>query len=174
MKKVILFIAASLDGYIARKDGSIDWLFADQDYGYKAFYDSISAIILGNNTYKQALTFPEFPYANKECYVFSKKEKRKNDEHVTFVNDAMDTCIASIKKKTKKNIWIVGGASIVQECLKHDLIDEFKIFIHPLIVGEGIPLFKNGLPEKRLELISIQKFSSGLVELYYKRRKEKS
>lgn len=160
----------SLDGFIARKNGAIDWLSPyenkQEDYGYKDFYKTIQIIIMGNNTYKQALSFPKFPFKGKDCFVFTKSAKRK-DENATFVNINVKKFIKQLN--TSKNIWLVGGASIVDEFLKYDLIDEFIITIIPILLGEGIPLFKGNV--KKLKLVNAKAFDTGLVQLVYKRRK---
>ena len=81
MRKVTLFIACSVDGYIAREKGGIDWLFTDNDYGYKKFYSSIDTILTGRKTYEQALGFGEWPYPGKKCYVLSRKPDNKADKN---------------------------------------------------------------------------------------------
>ncbi|MEK6828390.1 MAG: dihydrofolate reductase family protein [Nanoarchaeota archaeon] len=170
MAKVILYIAMSLDGFIARKNGGIDWLSPyenkQEDYGYKDFYKTIQTIIMGNNTYKQALSFDKFPFKGKNCFVFTKDRSRIKDKNVTFVNINVKRFIKQLKPN--KNIWVVGGASIIDEFLKHDLIDEFIITIIPILLGEGIPLFKEN--EKKLKLVNAKAFNSGLVQLVYRRR----
>lgn len=165
-RKVVLYIATSLDGYIARENGEIDWLFSDQDYGYTDFLSTVDTIILGNRTYRQALTFGEFPYKDKECYVFSKTIKGSN-EYVTFVNDDFVPFIEDLKKKAGKNIWLVGGTRTIDLFMKNKLIDEFIISIHPIILSKGIELFKEGNDELNLVLRESTNFSSGLVQLHY-------
>lgn len=165
MTKVILYIATSLDGFIARKNGDVDWLFADQDYGYSEFYKKIGIVVMGNKTYKQALSFGE-SYSGKECYVFSRKKKGKNGNAVFVSGDVRKF----VKKLKDKNIWLAGGAEIIKEFLRYDLIDDFMIFVHPILLGEGIPLFKGSFAEKKLKLVNIKRYSSGLVSLHYKRK----
>lgn len=166
--KVILYIACSLDGFIAGKNNEIDWLFSDQDYGYKAFYESIGTVIMGRKTYRLTLSFPAFSYPDKTCYVLSNTKSGQNKD-VQFTNNAKDL-IEKLKKKEKKDIWLAGGGLLIREFLEQDLIDELRIFIHPLILGEGIPLF-HPCPKTQLELINTQKYSSGLVELHYRKKR---
>ena len=168
MRKLVLFIATSLDGYIARPDGGIDWLFSDQDYGYTEFFAGVDTVIMGRKTYDLSLSFGEYPYQGTRGFVFSHTLKGQN-ENVTFIPINIAGFISELKRGSGKNIWLVGGAQIVAECVRHDLIDDFIISVHPVILGEGIPLFPPGLPERKLELRGSKHFSSGLVQLSYKR-----
>ena len=160
----------SLDGFIARKDGSVDFLEkyekGKEDYGYKKFYDSIGTIIMGNTTYKQFGHTPEFDkyYENKPIFVFSRKPKDKK-KNITFVKEN----VKKLSKKLKGNVWMLGGASIFNEFLKHDLIDEFIITVMPVILGEGISLFDKKNFEKSLKLLDVKKYDLGVVQLRYKR-----
>ncbi|MEK6982660.1 MAG: dihydrofolate reductase family protein [Candidatus Micrarchaeota archaeon] len=169
MVKIALFIACSLDGFIADLNGEIAWLFQDQDYGYSKFYESIDVLVMGNNTYKTTLTFDTFPHKDKECFVFSKKEKREKDENVTFVKNSVRKFILDMQKNGKKKIWLVGGSELIYEFLKENLIDEFIISIHPILLGRGINLFKESAIRKELKLIKAEKFETGLVQLTYKK-----
>ncbi len=174
-KNIILYIAASLDGFIARKDGSVDWLSpyekGQEDYGYNDFYKKTGTVIMGNNTYKQVSSFGEFPYRGKDCFVFTRNKDKLKDENVTFVSKGAKDFISQLNLKDNKNIWLVGGASIVDEFLKSDLIDEFIITIIPILLGDGIQLFKGRSNEKKLKLIDVKTFDPGLVQLHYKRKR---
>ena len=173
-KRIILYIAISLDGFIARKDGSVDWLSpyenGPEDYGYNEFYKKIRTVIMGNTTYKQVLSFGDFPYKGKDCFVFTKNKDNLKDENVTFISKSAKDFISQLNLREDENVWLVGGASIVDEFLKFDLIDEFIITLIPILLGEGIPLFKGKLNEKRLKLIDVKSFNSGLVQLHYTRK----
>ena len=172
---IILYIAASLDGFIARKDGSIDWLSpyekGEEDYGYNDFYKKIGTVIMGNNTYKQVLSFGEFPYKGRDCFVFTRNKDKRKDEYVTYVSKSAKDFISHLNLRDNKNIWLVGGASIIDEFLKSDLIDEFIITIIPILLGDGIPLFKGKSNEKKLKLINEKTFDSGLMQLHHKRER---
>jgi len=168
-KQIILYVASSLDGFIARTNGDVDWLFTDQDYGYSDFYEIIRTIIMGNTTYQQVLSFGEFPYSYKDCLVFSRNKNNVKDEHVTFVHEDVTEFIEQLNPGDDKKIWLVGGAMIIAEFLKNDLIDEFIISIHPVLLGNGIPLFKEISGEKKLKFIDVRTFNSGLVQVYYTR-----
>ena len=124
---------------------------------------------MGNTTYKQVLTFGEFPYRGKDCFVFTRNKEKRKDENVTFVSKNAKDFVSQLSEN--KNIWLVGGASIIDEFLKFDLIDEFIITIIPILLGEGIPLFKERSNETKLKLIDVKTFDPGLVQLYYKRKR---
>jgi dihydrofolate reductase len=166
MRKLILFIASSLDGYIARSSGAVDWLFTDQDYGYTNFLASIDTVLIGRKTYDQLLTFGEYPYVGKKSFVFSRQSNAGN-ENVDFINRELIGFIESLKMTNGKNIWLVGGAEIIQLCLQQDLIDEFIISIQPIILGEGMELFRSPLSMKKLKLQCSETFNTGLVQLTY-------
>jgi len=168
MRKLVLYIATSLDGYIARSSGEFDWLFSDQDYGYTEFFAGVDTVLVGRKTYDQALGFGEYPYKGTRGFVLT-RTPRAPDENVTFVSGDLASFVSELKRESGRNIWLVGGAQIVAECVKHDLIDDFMLFVHPIILGEGIPLFAPGLPERPLQFVRSQSFSSGLVEVSYTR-----
>jgi len=163
MKKVILNIATSLDGFIARKNGSVDWLPEidnSEDFGMKEFMDSIGIVILGNTTFSQFGA----NYPNKKCFVFSRKNTGKKD-NITYVNGNVKDFLHGLR--TDDNIWLVGGAEIIKEFLKNNLIDEFIINVIPVVLGEGIPLFGEGCGEHKLKLQNIKSYDSGVVQLSY-------
>ena len=165
MKKIILYVATSLDGFIAKKNGSVDWLEkygqSGEDFGYKKFLDSIGTVILGNTTYKEF----KAPYDNKKCFVFSRKNTGKED-NITYVNSTPREFVDGLDAGDEK-IWLVGGADIANEFLKNKLVNEFIITIIPEVLGEGIPLFTKGCYEHKLKLQTSQSFDSGVVQLHY-------
>ena len=168
MRKLVLYIATSLDGYIARPSGAFDWLFSDQDYGYTEFFAGVDTVLMGRATYDQTLGFGEYPYKGTSGFVFS-RTPCEPDANVTFVSGDLASSVSELKRGSGKNIWLVGGGQIVAECVRHDLIDDFRLFVHPIILGEGIPLYTPGLPERPLRFVRSQSFSSGLVEVSYRR-----
>jgi dihydrofolate reductase len=170
MRKVVLFIASSLDGYIATTSGDVDWLFTDQDYGYTDFFALIDTVLIGRRTYEQILSFGEYPYKGTLGFVFSRTHSGERDDNVTFVSNDIKSFVESLKGGTGKDIWLVGGASIIQSCLQHDLIDEFVISTHPIILGDGIPLFRTPLPMRKLSFQRCETFDTGLLQLTYVRR----
>jgi dihydrofolate reductase len=166
MRKLILFIGTSLDGYIAGPNGEIDWLFADQDYGYTDFYAGVDTVLMGRKTYDLSLSFGEYPYPGTQAFVFT-RTPRAPDAHASFVSQDIGAFVAALKRSTGKHIWLVGGGAIVAECLRHGLIDTFRLFVHPIVLGAGIPLFPLPLPRRALVLQRSREFASGLVELEY-------
>ena len=165
MSKIIVYIATSLDGYIAREDGNIDWLPESAESGYDAFYKSIDTVIMGKTTYDQVLTFGEYPYKDKKSFVFTTTNQKKN-ENVEFVSD-VNKFVKDRFNGMGKNIWLVGGAQIIESFLKHKVVDEIIVTIIPVLLGNGIPLFQNIENETKLELVKIEKYDQ-LVDLHYK------
>ncbi len=165
-RKIILYIAMSLDGFIAREDGKVDWLDefneTGEDYGYNEFYSSINSIIMGNNTYRQFGGTKEFEdyYKDKPIYVFSKKEKGKK-KNATYVNDF------KFVDKLDGNVWMLGGAKIADEFLRRGMIDEMIISIIPIVLGKGIRLFEENDVEKKLKLVESKAYDIGLVQVRY-------
>ena len=165
MTKVTVYIASSLDGYIAREDGRVDWLPENAVSGYSNFYNSIDSVIIGKTTYDQILTFGEYPYKDKKSFVFTRTNQIK-DVNVEFVPN-VEKFIEGHYPGAGENIWLVGGAQIIASFLKNQAIDEIIISFIPVLLGKGIPLFKNIEKEIKLELIKTKKYSQ-LVETHYK------
>lgn len=171
-RKIVLYIAASLDGYIATEVDSLQWLFdveGEGDNGYSEFYETIDTILIGRRTYDWVMEAEKgkFPYENKQCYVFSKTMSGKQD-NVEFVNEDVITFTNRIKELKGNNIWVVGGGDLLHSFIKGNLVDEFIITIAPTILGKGIPLFKDVDFETKLTLKSIKKYNQ-FVELHYVR-----
>jgi dihydrofolate reductase len=168
MRQLVLYIATSLDGYIARPSGDVDWLYTDQDYGYSEFFASVEMVLMGRKTYDQILAFGKYPYTGTRGFVYS-RTPRHPDANVTFISSDVASFVSELKSGPGGRIWLVGGSEMVAECLRHDLIDEFMVFIHPVILGAGIPLFTSGLPECPLQFVAAETYSSGLVQVCYHR-----
>lgn len=180
MRKVILYIATSLDGYIADYNGDVNWL-SGQDQSnteqgsYPEFIETIDTVILGYKTYHKVVTelSPDiWVYKGKQSYVITNRNI-ENKEEITFTNKNLEELILNFKKQEGKNIWICGGASIVNQLLELNLIDEFCISIIPTILGDGISLFDKHTKERKLELVSTRTYN-GIVDLWYKNRKRNS
>lgn len=174
MRKIILYIACSLDGKIAKPDGRVDWLEAipvpeDGDYGYADFYKSIDTTLQGYSTYNQIVNWGiDFPYAEKKNYVVTRKEGLKNTEHVEFVSTNHIEFIKQLKHESGKDIWLVGGGQLNAMLLEAKLIDEIQLFVMPIILTNGIDMFATSADEWPLRLISSKVHSNGVVELNYK------
>jgi dihydrofolate reductase len=171
-RKLILYIAASLDGYIAKPNDDLSFLSRVQkkgeDYGYNDFISTVDTVILGRKTYDWVLNqVSEFPHADKEAYIITRKEKPKKG-NITFYTGNLKDLISRLKIKVGKNIFCDGGAEIVNELLKEKLFDELIISVIPVLLGNGTRLFQNDKPEQDLRLLSANKFDTGLVQLHYK------
>jgi dihydrofolate reductase len=170
--KLVFYGAISLDGYLARENHSLDWLFGtegEEETGYQDFYDSVDTILMGRSTYDQiAILSPEkFPYEGKACYVFS-RTMTGQDEHVTFINEDITDFTQSLKEQEGKRIWVVGGGEVLKPLLK--LVDEFIIQIAPTIIGKGIPLFVPGDQENKLTLVDVRRYKQ-FAELHYEAKR---
>lgn len=157
-RKLVLYIATSLDGFIARENGSLDWLFeaeavGEGDNGFAQFYQTIDTMVMGRATYDHLMTLVDgkFPHTDRECYVFS-RSKRTHDQYVKFVSEDVVKFMWEMKQKDGSNIWLSGGASLIDPLHKARLIDEYIITIVPVMLGKGIPLFLNDNPEIKLAL----------------------
>lgn len=166
MRNIKLFIASSLDGYIAREDGKIDWLPEHAKSGYDKFYKTIDTVFIGRKTYEQVLTFGKYPYENKQSYVFSRNTDKKNDENVEFVFET-EKFVKEQISASGKDIWLVGGSELVSVFLNQDFVNEIILSIIPVVLGKGIPLFKNIQREIKLQLIKTTEYDE-LVELHFK------
>lgn len=169
-RKLVLFIASSLDGYIATKDDALDWLYdveGEGDNGYSEFYNTVDTILMGKRTYDWIMNqeLKEFPYKNKECYVFS-RSLTKDTEDVKFVNRDVVHFVNQLKSENGKNIWIVGGGELLHSLMKEELVDELIITVAPILLGKGIPLFKEVDKQFNLSLKEVRKFNQ-FVELHY-------
>ena len=167
MRTVTLYIACSLDSYIAGTDGSVDWLFSDADYGYTAFLHSVDTIVMGRVTYDQLLTFGDYPYHGKEVFVVSRSKIGEKDQNVTFVGEDILEKIRDLRTGTGNGIWLVGGAHLIQLFVREHLIDDLIVSVHPIILGSGIPLFLQQPKPTWLELRGCTSYPSGLVQLSY-------
>lgn len=176
MRKVVLFIAMSLDGYIADGHGSVDWLNgqdADEENvdTYSIFIKDVDTVVMGWNTYHQVATElspGEWIYADLTSYVITHRELPSTD-NIIFTEKAPDSIVKALKQEEGKNIWICGGADIVLQLMKADLIDEYYISVIPTILGSGIRLFGTIPDEIKLRLNSTRTYN-GIVELVYGRR----
>lgn len=171
-RKLIVYIATSLDGYIAKGDDDLSFLSIverpGEDYGYERFINTIDTVIVGRKTYDWVMKqVPVFPHANRKTYVVT-RSPRPNQDNLLFYSGDLTDLIKQLKSETGKNIFVDGGAEVINNLIKNNLIDEYIISVVPVILGSGVRLFQHGLPEYRLELVNVQKFDSGLVQSHYK------
>ncbi len=172
-RKAILYIATSIDGYIAKPNDDLSFLSMvekqGEDYGYHDFLASIDTVVMGRKTYDWIMAHvPEYVHADKETYIITRTE-RETAGNVNFYTGTLKGLIDALKSRTGQNIFIDGGAEIVNELLKDELIDEFIISVIPVLLGDGVRLFKDGRPEQRLQLVNAKSYETGLVQLHYER-----
>ena len=169
MSYVVLQLALTLDGYIAKKDGNVDFLemvnplFENE---FNIFIKSVETIIMGRGTYEKMLEFGEIPFPDKLIYVLTSKPLTSSNKNIIFTNED----ITLLVKKTKNKIWLFGGSKVIQSFVDLDLIDEFQLYIVPIILGDGIPLFLNNKGLKNLELIKHEQYNDDLLLIYRKRK----
>jgi len=173
--KCSVYIATSLDGFIARKDGSIDWLIgvndptSTEDYGYKVFFDSVDTLVMGRNTYELALTFGEWPYAGKNGVVLSTGSP-KVPQHlagsVEVTSLAPAELVQHLAGKGARHLYIDGGKTI-QSFLSAGMIDELMITLTPILIGEGLPLFGPLQHDLKLKHLETKAYANGFVQNKY-------
>lgn len=181
MKKVILYIASSLDGMIATRQGGVDWLNASNEvleedpnaFGYIDFYKSIGITLMGHNTYEEILNFNiPFPYPDKINYVFTRKERDDDTNPVEFITEDPVNFVNELKKEEfGGDIWLIGGSQINKYLLNANLIDEIILSIHPVVIGSGIPLFAEGTLKRDFEIIETISFENTFIQIHFKRKK---
>jgi dihydrofolate reductase len=164
-----VFIATSLDGFIARKDGGIDWLSIveapGEDYGYARFFGDVDALILGRRTYDTVLGFGAWPYGDKRCVVLTHgaRESRHGER---FHAGAPGPLLDDLAAAGVRRVYVDGG-DVIRLFLREELIDDITLSVIPILLGDGIPLFDASVPTRRLRLAGSQAFPTGLVQLRY-------
>lgn len=174
--KCSVFIATSLDGFIAKTDGDIQWLVtipapeADEDYGFQAFFNSVDVLVMGRKTYEAALTFAEWPYDGKRVIVLSHGEPLVPEHligQVEFMAGTPLEVAQNLEGEGIKHAYIDGGKTI-QGFLEAGLINEMTITTIPILLGEGIPLFGHLTREIKLELLDSKWYANGFVKNHYR------
>ena len=174
MRNIVLGLGISIDGYIARLDGSVDFLFMPKDYSMAEFFASIDTAIMGRKTLDVAKKMGgSGSYGSIETYVFSRSLPRGKRDGLIFVNDTPETLVTELRKKSGKDIWLMGGGELARDFLKADLVDELYLGIVPVLLGEGIPLFPSGFPQRNFLLTENKTYSKGLIGLKYQRARAK-
>jgi dihydrofolate reductase len=170
MRKVVLGLGISLDGYIARRDGTVDFLFMPKDYSMAGFFASIDTAIMGRKTYDVSKAMGGGGFGgNIKSYVLSRTLPLGERDGLTFVNESPAVLVDRIRRHKGKDIWLMGGGELARDFLKADLVDELYLGVVPVLLGEGIPLFPAGFPQRNFALIENKTFSKGLIALEYKR-----
>jgi dihydrofolate reductase len=175
-RKIIVEVAISADGYIARPDGDVEWLNrrAHLDYGLSKFYRTIDTILIGRKTYDWALAYQKKSGSKKSVfdknvanYVFSRKPPRKHAPEVEFVSEPVKAFARRLRSKPGKHIWMMGGGELIASFLDAGQIDEFSIHVIPVFIGKGIPLVAPRHRDISLRLLSSRKYPDGVVGLHY-------
>lgn len=169
--EVAVYIAVSLDGFIARSDGSLDWLESVQvpgeDYGYANFFRHIDALVLGRGTYDAVLRFPEWPFTGKRVVVLTHWPVDPRHGETTHAGE-LKPLLKDLAQEGVRRVYLDGGAA-VRQGLREDVVDELTLSWIPVLLGSGRPLFNHGLPGSQWRLQETRGFPSGLVQAHYRR-----
>jgi len=177
MRKIIYGAGTSLDGYIARLDGSLDFLHVrPSNYSMGPFFKTIDVALLGRKTYEVGVRMSggKFQSHGLPCYIFSRSLPEGERDGAVFVREEPKRFVEELQNKKGKDIWLAGGGELTREFLKEDLVDELYLGIVPVLVGEGIPLFAPGFPQREFTLMESKAYSGGLIALKYERVRGKA
>lgn len=167
-----VFIATSLDGFIARPDGALDWLErferSGEDYGYQAFFEGVDALVVGRKTYDFAAGLDRWPYASKRCVVLTHRPPAAKRAGEEFLSGTAGELAERLGREGVRRAYVDGGA-VIRQFLADGLIDDLTLSVIPVLLGAGIRLFDTGLPECWLTLTSTRSWPSGLVQVSYGR-----
>jgi dihydrofolate reductase len=177
-RRIILDLAVTLDGFIEGNNGEVDWCVMDAEMGFIPFLKQIDTILYGRKSYDlwgQYMPDSEIDETEKELwefvhskekYVFSRTQ-RGTDDKAIFINDHIFERVNKLKRMPGKDIWLYGGASLITTFLHLGLVDEFRLSVHPVVLGKGKPLFMDINQRLNLQLVTTRSFSSGVVQLIY-------
>ena len=168
MRKLILQLATTIDGYIEGPNGEYDWCFSDpdEDYGMTAFLENIDTLLMGRKTYEVMQAAEEKYFTDKTWIIISKTLKEAKEGEV-LDNDIVEN-VRKLKEKEGKDIWLFGGAELSKMLLENNLIDQIELAVHPILLGSGKLLFSDLAQRKPLELIEAIPYRSGLVMMKYR------
>ena len=175
-RKVSVYIATSVDGYVATKDDSLDWLFKTEpegDAGYGEFIEGVDTVIMGRRTFDWVMEQENGanPYEGKASYVYT-NQSRENTADVTYTKEDPSSLISRLNEQDGGTIWLIGGGMLVHEFLEQNLIDEFIISLAPTLIGKGIPLFQRSEIEHELELTDVRQYGQ-FAQLHYRVKQAK-
>lgn len=173
MRELVLYIAVSLDGYIADADGSVSFLDGFDAGGddFAAFFETVDAVIMGGNTYRQiteTLSPGNWPYENRKCYVYSRSKSGISGD-VEFTRLPPIVLLERIRREFSSDIWLIGGGQIVREYMTYDLVDRMILHLVPTLLGRGVPLFPPGFDRLNFSLTECKPLPSGMIKLTYDR-----
>jgi len=172
MRKVILGLGISLDGYIARPDGTVDFLFMPKDYSMAPFFASVDTAVMGRKTLDAALRMGgggSFGGSAMAYYVLSRSQPAGERDGLVYSRESPAQLVRRIRRRPGKHIWMMGGGELARSFLAADLIDELYLGMVPVLLGEGIPLFPSGFPQRNFRLRENKTYSKGLIALEYAR-----
>lgn len=175
--RITLYVAMSVDGYIADVDGGVDWLDAyDADArvvagetaeaGYRAFFETVDALVMGATTYEQVLEFGQWPYGEKPTVVVTGRELPRATESVELYAGDL-SLLADRLRSGYDTVWHVGGGALARSFLERDLLDQLRLVVMPELLGDGVALFEAGIGGHDLDLLSTTQYAGGVVELRY-------
>lgn len=178
--RVIIHMVASLDGFIARKDGSVDWLETSDEFAegdivdpkfVEEFLKTIDCYVMGSRTYETALRFEAqglgWSYGNKPTFVLTSRQLQRNRDNIEFYSGNLAQLVNGRLRSTFHNIWFVGGGVVSAECLRLGLADEVIYSIVPILIGDGISFFEELDKDIALHLVEVRTYKNGMVELHY-------
>jgi dihydrofolate reductase len=181
--RVTIHMAASLDGFIARKDGRVDWLETSDEFAggdsldpgvVEAFLKTIDCYVMGSRTYETALNFEAkglgWAYGNKPTFVLTSRDLPRTRDTVEFYSGDLSQFVNERLRPAFSSIWFVGGGAVSGECLRRGLADEVRYSILPILIGDGVPFFEKLGRDVALHLAEVKAYKSGMVELRYEVR----
>lgn len=171
MREVVLYITASLDGFIADSEGSVDWLAGaeDEDYGYGELLGSVDTVLMGAHTWLDTLDLtPTDPYSDKRVVVFTSRDDLPLRGNVEFVSEDAAQFTSRLRNAPGGRIWLVGGGEVASALISAGLVDEIDLFVQPVVLGDGVPLFNPPMETRRLRLLETRAWPADLVELRYR------
>jgi dihydrofolate reductase len=178
MTEVVYYVASSLDGFIAPPDGSVAWLSpfegAGEDHGYREFYAGVDVILIGRRTYQQALTFGDWVYPGKPCWVFTRGALASPRDDVRITDQPPARVVRGLAEAGHRRAWLVGGGELAGAFRAANLIDEYVLSHVPVLLGAGIPLFgAGGGAIERVHMVGSRTFATGIVQTRYRRESER-
>jgi dihydrofolate reductase len=173
MRRVLLGLGITIDGYIARKSGAVDFLFIPKDYSMGPFFTTIDTAIMGRKTWDAASGGP-FGGSSMATYVFSRSRPAGKPGGVTFVDQAPETLISELREKPGKHLWLMGGRELAREFLKADLVDELYLGVVPVLLGEGNSIVSERVSAEGFLTDGTQELFEGIDHLEYERLRPKT
>ena len=171
MIEVTYYVAMSLDGYIARSDGSVDWLAKvekeGEDYGYTEFFSTVDGLLMGGNTYRQVEGYGQWPYGDKPCWVWTRRPITPVATSIRATEESPSRIIAQAEERGLKHLWLVGGGMLAESFHHENAITRYVLSVIPVILGQGIRLLHGGSIPGELVLESSETYTGGIVQMTF-------